>query len=202
MDYEKLHRFRTGALGIVDQAIAFLEESPLCDVPPDYEIQGSGVYCLYYVGDFEPYSRLSELNAETPSHPIYVGKAVPKGWRTARVQGSTTAIIRGRLSEHARSIGAVGNLSLDDFRSRFIVLDEDEADLIVPVEASLIRLYTPLWNTQVDGFGNHDPGKGRYEQSPSAWDILHPGRQWVSRLNGQPPDLEAIHQMIANAMNA
>ncbi len=154
MDYEALHRFRTDALSVVDQAIAFFEQSPVCDVPPDYEIRGSGVYCLYYIGSFEPYRRLSELDIEIPSHPIYVGKAVPKGWRTARVQGSTTANIHGRLSEHARSIRAVGNLSLDDFRSRFIVLDEGEADLVVPVEAGLIRRYTPLWNTHVDGFGN------------------------------------------------
>jgi hypothetical protein len=32
----------------------------------------------------------------------------------------------------------------------------------------------------VDGFGNHDPGKGRYKQARSDWDVIHPGRQELS----------------------
>ncbi len=31
-------------------------------------------------------------------------------------------------------------------------------------------------NKIIDGFGNHDPGKGRYNQLRSRWDKLHPGR--------------------------
>lgn len=31
----------------------------------------------------------------------------------------------------------------------------------------------------IDGFGNHDPGKGRYNQMRSRWDTLHPGRSWA-----------------------
>jgi hypothetical protein len=66
-----------------------------------------------------------------------------------------------------------------------MVLKDIEGDLVVPVEAELIRRYQPLWNTIVDGFGNHDPGKGRYNQAPSEWDIIHPGRSWVTRLTGK-----------------
>lgn len=73
-----------------------------------------------------------------------------------------------------------------------MILQDAEADLITAVEAQLIRRYTPLWNTIVDGFGNHDPGKGRYDQAPSEWDVLHPGRPWVRRLRGRPPDIETI----------
>ena len=37
-----------------------------------------------------------------------------------------------------------------------------------------MKLHSPLWNTTVDGFGNHDPGKGRYEQAISDWDVPDP----------------------------
>ena len=33
-----------------------------------------------------------------------------------------------------------------------------------------------LWNSLVDGFGNHDPGAGRYKGLRPRWDVLHPGR--------------------------
>jgi len=48
------------------------------------------------------------------------------------------------------------------------MISEDSASsLISTVEAALIRYYKPIWNTQIDGFGNHDPGKGRYNQAKS-----------------------------------
>ena len=59
--------------------------------------------------------------------------------------------------------------------------------MIGTVEASLIRLYMPIWNCCIDGFGNHDPGSGRYNQAMSDWDILHPGRPWAKRLRGEHP---------------
>ena len=73
-----------------------------------------------------------------------------------------------------------------------MILNGIESDLIVPVEAELIRRFMPLWNTLVDGFGNHDPGAGRYNQARSEWDILHPGRSWAVRLTGVSPKLENV----------
>jgi hypothetical protein len=64
------------------------------------------------------------------------------------------------------------------------------------VEAELIRRYAPLWNSTIDGFGNHDPGAGRREQAKSEWDVLHPGRPWVEKQTGIPPDLEDIKQRL------
>lgn len=49
-------------------------------------------------------------------------------------------------------------------------------------EASAISMYRPMRNTLIDGFGNHDPGKGRYNQMRSRWDTLHPGRSWLEKL--------------------
>ena len=64
--------------------------------------------------------------------------------------------------------------------------------MIGTIEASLIRQYLPIWNCCIDGFGNHDPGSGRYDQAKSDWDILHPGRVWANRLRGKHPSKEEI----------
>ena len=88
------------------------------------------------------------------------------------------------------------NLEVGDFCCRFVILQEVESDLIIPVEATLIRNYRPLWNSVVDGFGNHDPGSGRYNQARSEWDVLHPGRPWADRLKGELPSLEVVTEKI------
>ena len=49
-------------------------------------------------------------------------------------------------------------------------------------ESLLIERTKPLWNIVIDGFGNHDPGSGRYNQQMSAWDTIHPGRNWARKL--------------------
>jgi Eco29kI restriction endonuclease. len=70
-----------------------------------------------------------------------------------------------------------------------------ESNLIGTVEAGLIRYYTPIWNTLVDGFGNHDPGKGRYNQAKSDWDVLHAGRPWADRLK-QSKSLSEVERIV------
>jgi hypothetical protein len=55
-----------------------------------------------------------------------------------------------------------------------------EADLIATVEAQMIRLYRPLWNSVISGFGIHAPGGGGSGQAPSEWDTLYPGGVWGS----------------------
>lgn len=77
-----------------------------------------------------------------------------------------------------------------------MILNEVESDLVVPVEAELIRRYMPMWNSAIDGFGNHDPGGGRYNQAKSDWDVLHPGRPWAERLTGISASQEAIIKKI------
>jgi len=119
--------------------------------------------------------------------PIYVGKAVPSGWRQARDAkgGSATYELFGRLREHGKSLSQASNLEQDDFSCRFMILEDSASHLIGTVEAALIRYYKPIWNTRIDGFGNHDPGSGRYNQAKSGWDIIHPGRPWAEKCLGQ-----------------
>ena len=84
-----------------------------------------------------------------------------------------------RLAEHAESIQCTKNLDIEDFACRYLVVD----DIWIPLgESLLIEMFSPIWNRLIDGFGNHDPGKGRYQQQRSPWDVLHPGRTWAEKL--------------------
>lgn len=113
--------------------------------------------------------------------PIYVGKAVPAGARKGGFGLDKPAgkVLHKRLTEHAESIQGTKNLNLEDFACRYLVVD----DIWIPLgESLLIEMFSPLWNMIIDGFGNHDPGKGRYNQQKSPWDVLHPGRHWAEKL--------------------
>ncbi len=199
-DY-RLHVFHSPRFqSVVDEAIEFFNETPVRKMPPTVSFVGTGVYALYYLGSFELYARISRLNRETQSQPIYVGKAVPPGWRTARSQETDAPVLYRRLQEHSRSIRQANNLEIDGFLCRFVILGGIESDLVVPVEAELIRRYSPLWNSVIDGFGNHDPGRGRYNQAKSEWDVLHPGRPWADRLTGEQPQLEEVVAKIKQAL--
>jgi len=184
-DREK-HVFRSPSYrSVIQEVLTFFALTPLHPLPPPERFIGAGVYALYYLGKSSLYIKIAEQNRKSCDFPIYVGKAVPPGWRTARRYFSKSEDLRTRLSEHSRSIVEVSGLNVSDFRCRFVILENTEGDLVVPVEAELIRKYQPVWNTVVDGFGNHDPGSGRYKQAPSEWDVLHPGRSWVKNLTGK-----------------
>jgi hypothetical protein len=59
----------------------------------------------------------------------------------------------------------------------------------------LIEKTKPLWNVVVDGFGNHDPGKGRHDQQISAWDTIHSGRDWAKKLQQGKAEEEIAKQI-------
>lgn len=187
------HIFRSPKFrSVVEEAVDFFIQTPLQILPPPVRFIGGGVYALYYLGGYELYSNVSKRNQADCKYPIYVGKAVPPGWRTGRIGLSETPDLHNRLREHNRSIQQAKNLQSAEFKCRFMILNDVESDLVVPVEASLIRQFRPLWNMIVDGFGNHDPGSGRYNQAKSEWDILHPGRIWAERLSGSDQNLSDI----------
>ena len=176
---------------IIKDTIRFFNGTPVHQLPPPENFIGAGVYALYFIGKSKYYKHLYDANRLNFVQPIYVGKAVPRGWRQARLQDSANELY-ARLSDHCKSINQASNLKIEDFRCRFMILEDAATDLIGTVEASLIRQYTPIWNSCIDGFGNHDPGNGRYDQAKSDWDILHPGRSWADRLKGDHPSLKEI----------
>lgn len=139
---------------------------------------GAGIYAIYYTGDFPAYAALAERNRNNDfCAPIYVGKAVPPGARRG-LDVSPGRALSARLAQHAESIRAVTNLNIADFHCRFLVVD----DIWIPLgESLLITKFAPVWNAWLDGFGNHDPGRGRYQGLRPRWDVLHPGRAWANR---------------------
>lgn len=162
-------------------ADALLNKSaiPLQGLKP---FEGAGVYAIYYTGDFSLYTPIKLANAGGKfAQPIYVGKAVPSGARKGGfgLGAAPGAVLYKRLAEHLDSVRQVGNLDVSDFYCRHLIVE----DIWIPLgESLLIEMFKPLWNMAIDGFGNHDPGSGRYNQKISSWDTLHPGRSWASKL--------------------
>lgn len=189
---------------LVKDAVRFFNGTPVQTLPPSESFLGTGVYAIYYIGDNTLYKKYSDLNRLSYDFPIYVGKAVPSGWRQARVadsaQNQSKELYR-RLREHSRSISAGSDLEVKHFMCRFVIFEDSGSDMISTIEAALIKLNRPLWNVAVDGFGNHDPGKGRYEQAKSDWDVIHNGRNWANKCNGIPKPKEQILKNIQSHLN-
>lgn len=179
----------------VAKALLEQDAGPL---PPPRPFSGAGIYAIYYTGAFESYRPLSEKNQGGRFEaPIYVGKAIPPGRRKGGLglEPTLSSVLYNRLTEHAESIGRTVNLYVNDFACRHLVVDE----VWIPLaEAMLIAWFSPLWNVLVDGFGNHDPGKGRYNQQKSVWDVLHPGRPWAERLQPNRRNEERILQTVVD----
>ncbi len=154
---------------------------------------GSGVYALYYEGDFEPYVPISGTE-----HPIYVGKVDPKDPHalTPRDQGDK---LFARLNEHRKSISRAQNLRIEDFTCRFLAV---QSGLQKAAEDYLISLFDPIWNKEICyGLGKHGDKATTRANVRSPWDTLHPGREWArASREGKPPD--AIRQDIRDHFEA
>jgi len=166
---------------------------PAQQLPPE-PFQGAGIYAIYYTGAFPLYSQMAAMNRDGQFHwPIYVGKAIPAGARKGGfgLGAEPGLALHRRLADHQKSIQHASNLLLEDFACRFLVVE----DIWIPLgEALLIEMFRPLWNRSLDGFGNHDPGKGRHNQRRSPWDTVHPGRPWAEKLQPSDTSKEGIHE--------
>lgn len=170
---------------------------PVMPLPPKPFI-GAGIYAIYYTGGLPLYCKIAEHNADDAfMQPIYVGKAVPAGARKGGhgLDAEPGMALFNRLCDHAKSISEADNLEADSFFCRFLAVD----DIWIPLaESLLIERFSPLWNRVLDGFGNHDPGKGRYNQQKSPWDTLHPGRIWANKLQPNASDKQTIVAQVAS----
>jgi hypothetical protein len=156
---------------------------------------GAGLYAIYYSGSFRGYETIVKHNAKGGFNvPIYVGKAVPKGARKGGdLEANPGRVLYNRLMQHVGSIKDASNLNIADFHCRYLIVD----DIWIPLgESLLIARFDPLWNRLIDGFGNHDPGKGRHAGLRPRWDVLHPGRPWADRCQ---PRKETAAQIIREA---
>ncbi len=186
--YNPLDKLRLG-----ESVAKALLARPVSVLPPSETFVGTGIYALYYTGPFTPYRKIKEKNSgDRWDAPIYVGKAVPPGARKGGygLGESPGEVLYRRLREHSESIEQVENLSLLDFRCRYLIVD----DIWIPLgESLLISKFSPQWNQTLDGFGNHDPGAGPYNQQPSSWDVIHPGRPWAQKLK---PNLRSRDEIL------
>lgn len=177
----------------IAEAMLTRKAYPLGKIP---DFKGAGIYAIYYSGNFPPYAEIAKRNADGRlTAPIYVGKAIPSGARKGGGAGgaSNGKSLLNRLTEHATSIAVASNLEISDFFCRFLVVE----DIWIPLgESLLIARHAPVWNSLVDGFGNHDPGKGRYEGLRPRWDLVHPGRLWALKCKKREETAEDIHRDI------
>ena len=187
--YNPLDKKNLGAS--VADALLGRKPKPLQGLPSFF---GAGIYAIYYQGRFRPYWRLAALNQDDdPQAPIYVGKAIPEGGRKGSgvFDASTTKALHRRLKEHADSIDATSNLLSADFCCRFLPVE----DIWIPLgESLLIAKFSPVWNILIDGFGNHDPGSGRYKGLKPRWDVLHLGRAWAEKCQPRDESAEDIER--------
>lgn len=73
---------------------------------PVSDIEGPGIYALFYAGDFPAYQAIADTTL-----PIYVGKAVPPGSRRGDDVNVQSPALKARLREHANSIRRTQNLA-------------------------------------------------------------------------------------------
>lgn len=181
----------------VAEALVSQPAHPLGELPTFF---GSGIYAIYYHGQhvaYGPVSLPNQADKKNPSIPIYVGKAVPQGARKGQVLPDPTKSksLSKRLKEHADSILATETLDIKDFTCRYLVVDE----IWIPLgESLMIAKFSPLWNLVMDGFGNHNPGKGRYEGLRPRWDTMHPGRSWATKCEERKESQADIAREVAS----
>lgn len=185
---DKINLGKSVAQALLAQAVVTLAEPT--------ELQGAGVYAIYYIGPFPAYEPIVKPHRNDEFwQPIYVGKAIPKGGRKGGItaDASKGTALRDRLRQHAASIEQANNLELQDFYYRYLIVD----DIWIPLgENMLIETFKPIWNIVIDGFGNKDPGNRRATQYRSSWDTLHPGRAFAEKLAGGGTTPEAISRKL------
>lgn len=152
-------------------ALTAQPRQPLADLK---EFYGSGVYAIYYRGNFNLYAPLR--SAETP---IYVGQA-RTGNEHAQTPVEQGIRLLARLNEHRKNIlRASATLDINDFDYRALVV---QTGWETGAEDYLIRLFKPIWNSEtklVYGLGKHGDSAETRRNKRSPWDTLHSGREWA-----------------------
>lgn len=158
-------------------ALLVQAKHPLSDLKA-VKFYGSGIYSIYYKGDFPPYRPIR--GTETP---IYVGKADPQNPSAATPRAQGTKLF-DRLGEHLRSIDRAENLEVSDFEYRYLVV---KSGMQKSAEEYLINYFRPIWNNEIKvcfGIGKHGDSGNTRSNKRSPWDVMHPGRPWAAH-----PDL-------------
>lgn len=134
------HVYRNAAFAeLVKDAVRFFNGTPVLNLPPPVSFYGRGVYAIYYTGSNPLYARYAELNRTAYDCPIYVGKAVPKGWRQSRASDNAenqSSELFSRMRQHHNSMKLAPNLNADEFMCRFVIFEHTGSDMVSTVEAA------------------------------------------------------------------
>jgi hypothetical protein len=166
-------RFDPLSLDILSQNLRkALDQRDPTPFPPPVRFMGAGLYALYYTGSLPLYAGLRDTDI-----PIYVGKAEAGNSSYGDLPNEDQPKLYNRIVKHAHSVKEVddsgGNLMVDDFEVRYLLLDDV---WIVLGERALLRAYAPVpWNALMPGFGANPPGTAR-NNARSIWDTIHPVR--------------------------
>jgi|GEM_PF-238392 len=160
---------------IVGQLIGrTMMEQPRHSLGSVEEFYGSGVYAIYYNGNYDAYRPIRRKDTA-----IYVGNADPPTPNAKTVEEQGAKLAR-RLNEHAKSVRAASStLNLEDFECRYLVV---QSGWQKSAEDYLINSFKPIWNARICyGFGKHGDDPNTRANTRSPWDTLHPGRPWATR---------------------
>jgi Eco29kI restriction endonuclease len=150
-----------------------LNSRPLVPLPLSQGFPGAGVYALYYTGRHPAYKAFTALDKGKCRYPVYIGKAAgenaKQGFRTTMTSEKK---LFGRIGQHVNSIEQAHDLSISEFRCRYLVLNDAYISL---AESVMIRLFRPPWNGM--SLGSNQVGGPRMAGKESLWDSLHPGRR-------------------------
>jgi hypothetical protein len=130
----------------------------------------TGVYVIYYTGDFPLYKSIAHMNRDGKfRQPIYCGKGSIGDNLGTYVRKCSYSPVKQRLSKHYNRINAATNLCLDHFHARALGVDSIECH---EAERLLIEEYKPMWNLELIGFGR----KATDAKGLTRWDSIHPAK--------------------------
>ena len=108
----KEHVYQNDAfVELVKDAVRFFNGTPIQMLPTPVSFLGTGVYAIYYTGNYSLYKRYAELNRLSYDYPIYVGSdwdVIHPGrvWaeKCNGIPKSASAIIAS-IESHLKSLG-------------------------------------------------------------------------------------------------
>jgi Eco29kI restriction endonuclease len=156
----------------VTLAVELISRPPL-PLPLEHRFTGAGVYALYYLGSHPAYKAFVALDKGRCRYPVYIGKAAGENAKQGfRATTTNQTKLFKRITQHVNSIRQAPNLSVEDFRCRYLILNDAYISL---AESVMIRLFRPPWNGM--SLGSNPVGGPRMAGKESLWDSLHPGRE-------------------------
>lgn len=132
-------------------AVRAFNGTPVCELPPP-RFTGSGVYAIYCTAKKGIYERYgNKVNRMGYNVPIYVGKAVPKGWRQSSTGEISDLPINEQMGLWVHLIKSSIGLQTADFRFRVYGCNVVDTGLIHDMHRLMLYTYQPLWNRVFDG---------------------------------------------------